>query len=59
MIFSSALSAATADCAYLVTECIMKTKRLLNGGMGVKTRDPDAKYAFLIKIIAILLCIFY
>lgn len=35
MIFSSALSAATADCAYLITECIMKTDRLLNGEIGM------------------------
>lgn len=54
MIFSSALSAATADSAYLVNECVMKTDRLLNGEMGTRTRDPDTKYTFLIKIIEIL-----
>lgn len=54
MIFSSALSAATADSAYLVHECIMKTDRVLNGEIVMKTRDLDTKYTFLIKIIEIL-----
>lgn len=54
MIFSSALSAETAACTYLVTECIRKTDRLLNGDKLMKTRDLDTKYTFLIKIIEIL-----
>lgn len=47
MLFSLALSAATAGCAYLVKECIIKTDRLLNEKMGMKTRDLNTKYTFL------------
>jgi len=54
MIFSTALLAANADSAWLITECIIKTDRLLNVESGVKTRDLHTKYTFLMKIIEIL-----
>lgn len=54
MLFSLALSAATAACAYLVKGCIIKTDRLLKEKMGLKTRGPNTKYTLLIVIMEIL-----
>lgn len=48
MLFSLALSAAMAGCAYLVKECIIKPDRLLNEKMEMKTKDLNTKYTFTI-----------
>lgn len=51
MLFSLALSAAMAGCAYLVKGCIIKTDKLK---MGMKTRNLNTKCAFLIVTMEIL-----